>query len=298
MAGYPQFLTLISIVGVVIVGLTDSPLAESVVSSAAQPKGVIKFGVIIPYHGPHPWIREVINPAVMIGLEEVDRNGSLLNNYDLEVMFGDSRCDDTRASLVAIEMMWAQAADVFLGPVCNDFGTGHISLYSTHWGIPVISPGALVHDLADKTKYPTLTRISGSYDNRALAMQLILEHFNWVRLSFIYSKTHIGDPYFYAARSIYQATKMKFLIKYPDEKPVFFGLLPGNIEPDYELILRKVTERSRGKLFSTCTFSTYNSILTQTQYAVVHISLGQECGIPADDDLEQFILNENTWNLN
>ena len=249
MAGRLQFVSVISIVGVVIVGLIGSLRADDVIyTSLSQPRGVIKFGVIIPYQGSYPWVREIINPAVMIGLEDVERNDTLLNNYDLEVMFGDSECDETKGSLVAVEMMWMQAADVFLGPVCNDFTTAHVSSYSTHWGIPVISPGALVQDLANKTLYSSLTRISGSYDNRALAMEYILDHFNWVRLGIIYSRTYAGDPYYLAARSLYKVVKNKFLQKYPDESLARHELEPGPTEPDYKVILNKVTEKARGEL--------------------------------------------------
>ena len=246
-----------------------------------NPRKVIRFGMIVPYSGPYPWVRQKAFPAVLMALEEIDENKTLLAGYDLEIIIGNSACSNTKGPLVAIDLVWTKAAHVFLGPVC-DFSVGGVALYSGHWNIPVLSPGAQVGAFENKTEYPLLTRIYGSYRNRATAVQAILSHFNWTTVSFIYyyDKKSLDDYYYQAARAIYHTTRAKFMLKYPNQKPSWHILVPSRTMPDYGMILRKVTERARGKGILSRQPRTRNSVV----HAVSVVFDSKHCRVVTYED--------------
>ena len=69
-------------------------------------------------------------------------------------------------STVQVRTVCGLQVHVFLGPVC-DYSVAPIARYSPYWQTPVLSPGAMAHDLGTdkRTEYGLLTRVGVTVTN-------------------------------------------------------------------------------------------------------------------------------------
>ena len=222
---------------------------------------VIKIGVILPFEGYYYWVLPKTGPGITYAVESLhngsNSNGVLLKDYRIEVRYGDSKCSDREGPLVAIDMVWQRTAHVFLGPAC-DYSVAPIARFSSYWNIPVITAGAMVHAFSNRTQYPLLTRITGSYAKLGEFMVTTFKHFNWVKVGLIYNN-NLGkyvnqgrsDCYFRMEAVFLEAQKL-FKAKYgPAEniwsEPFDEKLVPS--EYNYTSILKKMSKQVRSKQF-------------------------------------------------
>ena len=138
---------------------------------------VVKVAVLLPAQGGYPFVRNKTLPAINIAIDKV-RNSSLLQDYDLDVEYRDSACSETMGPLRAIDLYVDKLVNVYMGPCC-DYAVAPIARFSAHWNIPVLSAGAPVRAFDNKTEYPLLTRIEGSYRKKAEFVVEIARTFNW-----------------------------------------------------------------------------------------------------------------------
>ena len=86
---------------------------------------------------------------------------------------------------------------VFLGPVC-DYSVAPIARYSPYWHTPVLSAGAMAHDMGiDKhAEYGLLTRVGVTFDSLARALTTMFKEYNWTGTVKVLS-THCSTLLFY-----------------------------------------------------------------------------------------------------
>ncbi|XP_065320098.1 receptor-type guanylate cyclase gcy-28-like isoform X3 [Gordionus sp. m RMFG-2023] len=161
------------------------PLEAHVVSNE-----IIYIGVLAPDDfnetQQYSFSRRWILPAIFVALNKVRQTYPMLN-YEFVVKFRNTKCSATYAPLEAIEFYREKTANVFLGPVCS-YAVAVVGRFSPFWNIPLISPGAFVDQLADKTEYKLLTRVNGSFRNLAVFIIRLLQHFKWSTVAMLYSE--------------------------------------------------------------------------------------------------------------
>ena len=74
---------------------------------------------------------------------------------------------------------------ILSGPVC-DYSVAPIARFSYHWGIPLLTAGALVSDFHNKLEYKLLTRMQGSYAEAVRFFLFLFETFRWKRVGMVY----------------------------------------------------------------------------------------------------------------
>jgi len=228
-----------------------------VTSTAAVTKrpSVVKIGVILPFEGDHRWALPRTKPGIEYAVDYVRRH-ILPPGVVLQVVYGDSRCSDTDAPLIAIDMHYNRSADVFIGPAC-DYAVAPIARFSPHWNIPVITGGALVQAFSDKSQYRLLTRISGSYAMLGRFVADLFAEFGWVTVQLIYNsnlgpRQRLGKTEcFFIMEAVFLLLQVPFRRRYVGvelyNKAFDEGAEPGSY--DFNTILLEASTRSRSTFY-------------------------------------------------
>ncbi len=220
------------------------------------PKGdkVIKIGVILPKDGKYHWSAHKAIPGIMYAVETVQNSTHYLENFEVTVNYGDSKCSDTYGPLAAIKMSSEDLANVFLGPAC-DYSVAPVARFSPHWNIPLLTGGALVHAFQDKRQYAQLTRISGSYAKLGEFFTILFKAFNWVIPGLIYHDNRVDrnqgkTDCFFIMEAVFLALQKPFREKYPKEE-IWRKPFDENYPDMYNTttILQEASTGSRSKIY-------------------------------------------------
>ncbi|XP_076439161.1 atrial natriuretic peptide receptor 1-like [Babylonia areolata] len=171
--------------------LSPSAVTSSSSSSSPSKSFDVKLGVILPSKGHHPWLLPKVIPAVQYAKETVARR-RILPGHNLVITTADSQCSETEAPLAAFSMYINNSAYAFLGPACN-YALAPVARYSSRWGIPVLTAGALVRAFQDKHEYRLLTRILGTYDKSADFFLQIFKEFGWTKPGLLFHNTDLKN---------------------------------------------------------------------------------------------------------
>jgi hypothetical protein len=67
---------------------------------------------------------------------------------------------------------------VFFGPICP-YTLAPVARYSGVWGIPILTTGGQAQGFRDKSHFPLLTTIGGTYNQFAIFFKRLLKKFEW-----------------------------------------------------------------------------------------------------------------------
>ncbi|XP_025194513.1 atrial natriuretic peptide receptor 1 [Melanaphis sacchari] len=152
-------------------------LAECAASSVQSSNRTVRFAVIAPLKASkNEETLGAILPSVYLAREAIAQSKGPLPGWDIKIEFRDGNCSSTDGPLAAFELH--TYSDVFLGPVC-DYVIAPVSRYAGKWKIPVLTAGALAENFDNRSEYPTLTRMMGSYKLVGEALRHILHVFGW-----------------------------------------------------------------------------------------------------------------------
>ncbi|XP_028314442.1 atrial natriuretic peptide receptor 3 [Gouania willdenowi] len=119
-----------------------------------------------------------VAPALRYAQERLRADGSPFSGLRFHVHFGDSDCVNA-ALFSLVERSCAHRPDLILGPVC-EYEAAAVVRLASHWGVPVISAGALATGFGAKDgEYSQLTRIAPSYVKMAQTFTAMFAHFSW-----------------------------------------------------------------------------------------------------------------------
>ncbi|XP_005113417.2 atrial natriuretic peptide receptor 1 [Aplysia californica] len=150
------------------------------------PTDEIRIGVLLPFQGPQPWVIHRTFPAIKMAVESIQNQTDMLRGYTIQLNSADSNCSETIGPLAAIDMYLNQSAHVFLGPACA-YAVAPIARFSFSWGIPVVTAGALVSALKDKSEYRLLTRVQGTHAKVSEFILNLFQSFEWENIALLYN---------------------------------------------------------------------------------------------------------------
>ena len=153
---------------------------------------VIELVFFAPDDDERLFSRRRIEPAIDYAITKVTE--SILPNVTIRSNYADSRCNSVNAPLAAFDFLQEKKANVFLGPVC-DYSLAPVARYAPHWNVPVISPGGMAHDFGanKQNEYGTLSRVGATFNDVALQIDLIMQTYNWNKLSILYDSYGQSD---------------------------------------------------------------------------------------------------------
>ena len=97
-----------------------------------------------------------------------------LPEFSWDLLVADTECNSTLGPLAAVDMVYRQKPNLFLGPVCP-YVLSPVSRFSTIWGIPVFTTSGMNAAFREKrTEYRLLTCLAGDYQQFATFLTNIL----------------------------------------------------------------------------------------------------------------------------
>uniref|UniRef100_A0A8B9L370 Guanylate cyclase n=1 Tax=Astyanax mexicanus TaxID=7994 RepID=A0A8B9L370_ASTMX len=176
---------------------------------------IIKLAVILPKtNTSYPWAWPRVGPAIDHAMKLVNSNPSLLPGYSLQFVFESSEntdgiCSESIAPLMAVDLKFAHEPWAFIGPGC-DYTSSPVGLFTTHWGLPMITAGAPAVGFSDRSDaYTSITNTGPTHKKLGEFALHICRHFGWSQhalLMFGDSKMGERECYF-AVEGLYTELK-------------------------------------------------------------------------------------------
>uniref|UniRef100_A0AAR2JPN4 Guanylate cyclase n=1 Tax=Pygocentrus nattereri TaxID=42514 RepID=A0AAR2JPN4_PYGNA len=228
----------------------------------------ITLAVILPrYNTSYPWAWPRVGPAVDRAIALVNSNPSLLPGYSLRHVFASSEntdgiCSESIAPLMAVDLKFAYEPWAFIGPGC-DYTSSPVGLFTTHWGLPMITAGAPAVGFSDRSDaYTSITNTGPTHKKLGEFALHICRHFGWnqhVLLMFGDSKMGERECYF-AMEGLY--TELKEVNITTDELVFEENSRPVN----YSEHLQEIKDKGR-VVFVCCSSEIFRQLMVQFQKA-------------------------------
>ncbi len=138
----------------------------------------------VRYRAPYgpPMSMQSMGSALLIALDFINGNDTILPNTSLEYVIQDSGCNGKRALGGLVELYRDKHADAVIGPACSG-AAEPMGLLASEWNIPVISYLATSTDLSDKKTYDTFSRTSAPASQIGDVVRGVVTQFNWTRVA-------------------------------------------------------------------------------------------------------------------
>ncbi|KAI4892410.1 hypothetical protein NFI96_003308, partial [Prochilodus magdalenae] len=234
----------------------------------------ITLAVILPrYNTSYPWAWPRVGPAMDRAIALVNSNPTLLPGYSLRHVFNSSEnsdgiCSESIAPLMAVDLKFAYEPWAFIGPGC-DYTSSPVGLFTTHWGLPMITAGAPAVGFSDRSDaYTSITNTGPTHKKLGEFALHICRHFGWsqhVLLMFGDSKMGERECYF-AVEGLYTELKevnitTVDLVFEEDSRPV-----------NYSEHLQKIKEEGRD-IFRQLMVQFRKAHLPQEEFVFIYIDV-------------------------
>ncbi|KAL5963139.1 Atrial natriuretic peptide receptor 1 [Taenia solium] len=97
----------------------------------------------------------------------------------LEFLWGDTKCDVAVTLNLIFHFLMDEPVHAFIGPVCTFPLASAARIVGARFKRPLVTFGGFEIDLADKTRYPQLTRLGGHHGSLNGFLYTIFTHFGW-----------------------------------------------------------------------------------------------------------------------
>nr|XP_017002067.2 receptor-type guanylate cyclase gcy-28 isoform X2 [Drosophila takahashii] len=228
---------------------------------------VYNVGVLMASHLDSPFDLERCGPAVDLALDEINKVFLKPHNITLLKKKGSyPSCSGARAPGLAADMHFQDDVIAFIGPACA-FALEPVARLAAYWNTPIItgmgdqppsSEGELtvtsgilgrIHKwknentgmFKDKSKYPTLTRMSYCQCRLILVFASVIRQFNWKHVALLVDRSELFS--WTVGKNLEYGLRQEGLLKFVKE-------LNGNEEESYDNYLKDASMYARVVILS------------------------------------------------
>ncbi|KAM4663333.1 atrial natriuretic peptide receptor 1 [Discoglossus pictus] len=146
----------------------------------------------------YPWAWPRVGPAIMLAIERINNNPTLLPDLHVQHIFGNSEdkygnCSEASAPLVAVDFQFTYHPEVFLGPGCT-YSTAPVGRFTSRWKVPLITAGASAFGFSNKVEeYRFITRTGPLYTKLGQFVTQIQRQYNWNTRAMVIYQEDSGD---------------------------------------------------------------------------------------------------------
>ncbi|KAK3550522.1 hypothetical protein QTP70_000035 [Hemibagrus guttatus] len=165
----------------------------------------ITLAIILPMTNTvYPWAWPRVGPALLRAIALINADSSLLPGYKLRHVFNNSEnaqgiCSESVAPLMAVDLEFTYEPWAFIGPGC-DYTASPVGLFTTHWGLPMITAGApAIGFFIRAGVYTSITNTGPTHKKLGEFGLHVCRHFGWEQhalLMFEDSKMSERECYF------------------------------------------------------------------------------------------------------
>ncbi|XP_020289738.1 atrial natriuretic peptide receptor 1 isoform X2 [Pseudomyrmex gracilis] len=197
---------------------------------------VYNVGVLMASHLDSPFDLERCGPAVDLALAEVNDFLSVHNVQLRKVQGSYPSCSGAKAPGLAADMHFQDKVIAFIGPACA-FALEPVAQLAAYWNSPIITGMGDQGIFKDKSKYPTLTRMSYCQCRLRLVFASVFKEFGWSHVALILDRSDLFS--LTVGKNLEYGLRKDGLLKFVRE-------LDGNSENEsYDLYLRDASMYAR-----------------------------------------------------
>ncbi|KAL0128806.1 hypothetical protein PUN28_003887 [Cardiocondyla obscurior] len=187
-------------------------------------------------HLDSPFDLERCGPAVDLALEEVNEFLKVHRVQLRKVQASYPTCSGARAPGLAADMHFRDNVIAFVGPACA-FALEPVARLAAYWNSPIITGMGDQGIFKDKSKYPTLTRMSYCQCRLRLVFASVFKEFGWSHVALILDRSDLFS--LTVGKNLEYGLRKDGLLKFVRE-------LDGNSEDEsYHLYLRDASMYAR-----------------------------------------------------
>ncbi|XP_039314266.1 atrial natriuretic peptide receptor 1 isoform X2 [Solenopsis invicta] len=201
-----------------------------------NPLRTYNVGVLMASHLDSPFDLERCGPAVDLALEEVNEFLKVHSVQLRKVQGSYPSCSGARAPGLAADMHFRDNVIAFIGPACA-FALEPVARLAAYWNTPIITGMGDQGIFKDKSKYPTLTRMSYCQCRLRLVFASVFKEFGWSHVALILDRSDLFS--LTVGKNLEYGLRKDGLLKFVRE-------LDGNSEDEsYHLYLRDASMYAR-----------------------------------------------------
>ncbi|XP_061409457.1 atrial natriuretic peptide receptor 3-like [Lethenteron reissneri] len=186
---------------------------------------LVRVLVLLPTDRARLFSQARVRPAIEYARESVTGNATLLPAHRFSIHFADSGCGN-EALFSAVDFYTEHGAPhLILGPAC-EYAAAPVARLAVHWGVPMVSAGALASGFSSKgqassetssssssssspgsyskDEYETLTRVAPAYTQLGALFLAMFRRFSWSGASLIYNDDKKERDCFFTVEGIHQ----------------------------------------------------------------------------------------------
>uniref|UniRef100_A0A8C2C6E6 Guanylate cyclase n=1 Tax=Cyprinus carpio TaxID=7962 RepID=A0A8C2C6E6_CYPCA len=210
----------------------------------------IILAVILPQHNTsYPWAWPRVGPALNRAIAHVNADPTLLPRHHIRHIFansedGDGICSESIAPLMAVDLKFEHNPWAFIGPGC-DYTSSPVGLFTTHWGLPMITAGAPAVAFVQMEMYTSITNTGPTHKKLGEYALHLYKHFGWHQHTLLmFSDTKMGE------RACYFALEGLYTEMHEDNITTMDLVFEENKGPvNYSELLHKIQDDGRGEWF-------------------------------------------------
>uniref|UniRef100_A0A9J8C5C4 Guanylate cyclase n=1 Tax=Cyprinus carpio carpio TaxID=630221 RepID=A0A9J8C5C4_CYPCA len=206
----------------------------------------IILAVILPQHNTsYPWAWPRVGPALNRAIAHVNADPTLLPRHHIRHIFansedGDGICSESIAPLMAVDLKFEHNPWAFIGPGC-DYTSSPVGLFTTHWGLPMITAGAPAVAFVQMEMYTSITNTGPTHKKLGEYALHLYKHFGWHQHTLLmFSDTKMGE------RACYFALEGLYTEMHEDNITTMDLVFEENKGPvNYSELLHKIQDDGR-----------------------------------------------------
>ncbi|XP_069054844.1 gamma-aminobutyric acid type B receptor subunit 1 isoform X2 [Lepisosteus oculatus] len=152
-------------------------------------KKMLYIGALFPMSGGWPGGQACL-PAAQMALELVNSRPDILPDYELKLIYHDSKCDPGEATKLLYDLLYTEPIKIVLMPGCSSVST-LVAEAARMWNLIVLSYGSSSPALSNRQRFPTFFRTHPSATLHNPTRVQLFKKWKWTKIATIQQTTEV-----------------------------------------------------------------------------------------------------------
>ncbi|KAL7830191.1 hypothetical protein SRHO_G00313180 [Serrasalmus rhombeus] len=152
-------------------------------------KKKLYIGALFPMSGGWPGGQACL-PSAQMALDLVNKRTDILPDYELELIYHDSKCDPGEATKLLYDLLYTEPIKIVLMPGCSSVST-LVAEAARMWNLIVLSYGSSSPALSNRQRFPTFFRTHPSATLHNPTRVQLFQKWNWTKIATIQQTTEV-----------------------------------------------------------------------------------------------------------
>ncbi|KAG7325828.1 hypothetical protein KOW79_010753 [Hemibagrus wyckioides] len=170
-------------------GTWDSPKPTCRYNRHYTGKKKLYIGALFPMSGGWPGGQACL-PSAQMALDLVNKRTDILPDYELELIYYDSRCDPGEATKLLYDLLYTEPIKIVLMPGCSSVST-LVAEAARMWNLIVLSYGSSSPALSNRQRFPTFFRTHPSATLHNPTRVQLFQKWKWTKIATIQQTTEV-----------------------------------------------------------------------------------------------------------